>query len=186
MTFIDIVLILIFFITVVLGFFQGTIKIVIALVSFYASVVLAGLYFQFLAAVFSKPAPPTAADNALSFFLVLIISFIVLLATGLYTFRYMKLPGRLDYLDRIAGTLLGFGLAVLAAGVISMVVHYTFVINDPASTATFPLTAMLQSSARGSMLRGLIIRDIVPAIYKLVAPFLPDSALIFFSFAGQR
>lgn len=181
MTFVDILLIIVFLITVGLGFFKGTIKFVISIVAFYASIVLASLYFRFLAIFFVKRNTSEPVANAISFFLILFLCFVIFLIAGLYTFRYLKMPGRLDYIDRILGMVLGFGMAILAIGIISMLLHYTFVQHNPAASASFPLANSFQSSVRGSVLRPLLIGRILPVLYNLVAPFLPESALAFFT-----
>lgn len=178
---VDIVLIIVFCVTIGLGFFKGTVKLTVSLLAFYASVVLASLYFQFMATFFTRRNTTPTVANAISFFLILFGCFVLLLVAGLYTFRYLRMPGRLDYLDRILGTMLGVGLGILATGILAMLLHYTFVLNTPARNSGFPLASVLESSVRGSSLRELLIRNILPTVYRLVAPFLPDAALTFFN-----
>ncbi len=181
MTFVDILLIIVFLVTIGLGFFKGTIKLMISLVMFYASVVLAGLYFQFLAVLFTRRGTASQVANGISFFLILFVCFAILLVAGLYTFRYLRMPGRLDYLDRILGTAVGLALGVLVIGIISMVLNYIFVQFNPAQTASFPLTGLFQSSVRNSTIRKLMIRNVLPPVYRSVSPFLPDAAVSFFN-----
>ena len=99
---------------------------------------------------------------------------------GIYTFRYARLPGRLDYLDRILGTLLGLLLAALVAVILAMVLNYAFVHNNPSAAASLPLTRWFQGSVQSSIFRPLLLDRFLPRLYQTVAPFLPDAAKPFF------
>lgn len=180
MSFVDLLLIVLFIAITATGFFQGTIRIIIALITFYASIVLASLYFRFLAVFFTRRGTTSQIAESISFFVLLLLCFVVLFGAGAYTFRYARLPGRLDYLDRIAGTMLGLLLAALVAVVLAMVLNYAFVRNDPASTASLPLTRGFQNSVRSSALSPLLLEFVLPRLYRSVSPFLPDAAQPFF------
>ena len=179
-TFVDLLLVLLFIAVTAMGFFQGTIRIVIALVTFYASVVLSSLYFRFLAVFFTRRGTNPAIADAISFFLILIVCFLILFAAGVYTFRYVRVPGRLDYLDRLLGTLLAVVLAAMVGVIVSMVLQYAFVRFDAAATAGFPLTASFQRSVRSSTVRPLLLDHVLPRLYTSVSPFLPEAAQPFF------
>ncbi|GAC1647702.1 MAG: CvpA family protein [Herpetosiphon sp.] len=181
MTATDILLVFVFFITVGIGFFQGTIKLAISLITFYASVVLASLYFQFLAVLFTRRGTVTVVANGISFFLILFAAFVLLLLAGVYTFRYLRLPGRLDLLDRVLGTLLAVVLGLLVTGILAMVLNYIFVVNDPSATADLPVTTMLENSVRASGIRAILVRNLLPTLYASVAPLLPDAAQSLFN-----
>ena len=181
MSFVDLLLVVLLVSITATGFFHGTIRITIALLTFYASIVLASLYFRFLASVFTQRGTTPAIADAISFFLILLFCFIILFAAGAYTFRYARLPGQLDYIDRIFGTFLGLVLAAMVGVIVSMVLHYAFVRHDPASTASFPITAAFQRSVRGATVPSLLIEFVLPRLYTAVTPLLPDAALPFFS-----
>lgn len=181
MILIDLVLILVLLGTIALGFFKGTIKLLVSLFAFYASVVLAGLYFRFMATFFTSRGTAPQVANAISFFLILFACFVLLALAGLYTFRYIRLPGRLDYLDRILGTVLGVGLAVLLTGILAMLLNYVFVENTSAQANSLPIMGFLQRSVRGSTVCSLLINRILPTVYTLVGPFLPEAALTMFN-----
>ena len=180
MTFVDLLLIAIVIAITVTGFFQGTIRFLIALVTFYASIVLASLYFRFLAVFFTKRGTSSAIAESTSFFIILVLCFILLFAAGAYTFRYLRLPGRLDYIDRVVGAILGLLLAGMVSVVFAMVLQYAFVRYDAAATASFPLTAAFQGSVRSSTVMRLLLSNVLPRLYLTVAPFLPEAAQPFF------
>jgi membrane protein required for colicin V production len=142
--------------------------------------VLASLYFRFLAVFFTRRGTTSQIAESISFFVILLLCFVVLFAAGVYTFRYARMPGRLDYLDRIVGTLLGLLLAALVSVVLAMVLNYAFVRNDPAASASMPLTRGFQASVRSSALSPLLLEFVLPRLYRSVAPFLPDAAQPFF------
>jgi uncharacterized membrane protein required for colicin V production len=179
-TFVDLLLIVLLIAVTATGFFQGTIRLLIALITFYASIVLASLYFRFMAVFFTRRGTSEPVAASISFFLILLLCFIVLVAAGVYTFRYIRLPGRLDYIDRVVGALLGLVLAAMVGVVVSMVLSYAFVRYNPAATASFPLTSAFQRSVRASTVMKLLLGNVLPRLYTAVAPFLPEAALPFF------
>jgi hypothetical protein len=109
-----------------------------------------------------------------------VLCFTLLFTAGMYTFRYVRLSGRLDYLDKILGTLLGMVLAAMVAVVLTMILNYTFVRYDAAATASFPLTSTFQRSVRGSTVRPILLERVLPRMLAAVAPFLPEAALPLF------
>lgn len=176
--FIDLVLLAIFIIVVAVGFFQGTIKLLIAIVTFYASIILASLYFKSLSLLFVRRGTSAVVADAISFFLVLFLCFVILLAMALYTFRYVRFPGRLELLDRLLGVVLGVVLGLVVTSIVAMVLHYAFITHNIGSL--YPITRFLANSTRESVTRELLIFNILPRLYVTVAPFLPDVALPFF------
>ena len=178
--FVDLLLMVLLIAIIAIGFFQGTIRIIIAIVTLYASIVLASLYFRFLAVFFTqRGATPPIADS-ISFFTILAICFIMLFVASAYTFRYLHIPDRFDVLDRLLGTLLSFVLAAMVGVAISMVLNYAFVRYDAARLSAFPFTPTLQRSVRSSTLMPLLLNYVLPRFYKSVAPFLPEAAQPFF------
>ncbi len=180
MSFIDILLMLLVLAITATSFFHGTIRVIVALITFYASIVLASLYFRFLAVYFIGRGTSEAVADSASFFIILVLCFILLFLAGSYTFRYVRLPARIEVLDRIVATLLGLLLGALVAVVMSMVMQYAFVRHDIAATAKFPLTRAFQRSVRGSALRPILLQHGLPRVYTSVSPFLPEAAQPFF------
>jgi membrane protein required for colicin V production len=178
--FVNVLLMALFLIVTGAGFFQGTVKLVIALVTFYMSVVLASLYFKLLATYFNNTSSVVA--EAVSFFMLLTVCFILLLAMSLYTFRYVRFPGRLEYVDRILGVGFGVVLGVVLASIIAMVLHYMFISHHAGNE--YPITRALQRSTQTSQILRLLIHNILPRLFTLVSPFLPDAAIPFFNPAG--
>lgn len=175
--FVNLVLMALFLIVTGTGFFQGTVKLVIALVTFYISVVLASLYFKFLATYFKNTSPVIA--ESVSFFIILAICFVILLAMALYTFRYVRFPGRLEYVDRILGVVFGVVFGVLLACVTAMILQYAFISHSAGNE--YPISRALQRSTRSSQLVQVLIYNILPRLFAAVSPFLPDAALPFFN-----
>jgi membrane protein required for colicin V production len=176
--FVDLLLLFGFIVITAVGFFQGTIKLVIALVTFYASVILSSLYFKFAALYMVRRGTSPVVADAICFFLILAICFILLLAAALYTFRYVRFPGRLEFVDRILGLMLGVILGVVCMSIVGMVLQFLFIshrVGDP-----YPITRSLQTSTQTSVLLRVLIDRILPQVFALVAPFLPEAALPFF------
>ena len=176
MTFVDLLLLVLIVAIMATGFFQGTIRMIIAIMTFYASIVLSSLYFRFLTVFFTQRGTSGPVADVISLVLILLLCFVVLFVAGLYTFRYVYLPDRLDYVDGVLGMLLGLVLAAMAAVIVAIVLHYSFVRYDAAATARFPLTPAFQRSVRRSTLVPVLLEYLLPRLYSVVGPLLPDAA----------
>jgi len=164
-----------------LGFFQGTIKLVIAIIAFYVSIVLASLYFQIMGRFFRDRFDTSLEIGQITAFaLILVLGFILLTIAGLYTFRYAKMPPSLDFFDRILGTLLGLVLGGLVLGILASLLESLFVFRNPAATITWPIMRAFQGNVRSSTLVNLFADNILPLIYSSVRPLLPAGADLIF------
>ncbi|MDZ4720985.1 MAG: CvpA family protein [Roseiflexaceae bacterium] len=164
-----------------LGFFQGTIKLLVAILSFYVSLILAGFYFQILGRFFQQRFGTTFdVAQIVAFTLVLLVGFILLTLSGLYTFRYAKVPPALDFIDRVVGTVFGLVMGGLVIGMIAKILILLLVDRDPASTIDFPIMQSIQNGVRSSTLIPFFNNNVLPLIISLVQSFLPQSASIIF------
>lgn len=98
---VDILLLLFVVIGLFYGFFQGMLKVGIAIIVFYLTIVLSSLYFRPLATLMGKNSKtPFQVLEMLAFVSLLILLFFILLGVASYTFRYLKIGGQLQYIDR--------------------------------------------------------------------------------------
>jgi membrane protein required for colicin V production len=181
MNLIDLLFLLILLGGLALGFFQGTVKLLIAIIAFYIGIVLASLYFQAVGNFFRLRFNSSAEVGQITAFAtVLALSFLLLTAAGLYTFRYFKLPSSLDFFDKILGTLLGLVIAALFMGILAILLKDLFVFRNPASSASLPVIISFQAGVRSSTLVGFFGDNILPLIYSSVRPVLPRESDIIF------
>src|ERR1700712_4999045 len=167
MNVIDILFILLLLAGLALGFFQGTIKLLIAIIAFYVSIVLASLYFQSVGSFFRQKFNSSQdVGEITAFATVLLVTFLLLTMAGLYTFRYMKVPLTLDFFDKIIGTLLGLFMAALFMGMLAVLLKDLFVFRSPATGADLPFIVSLQSGVRSSTLVSFFGNNILPLIYR--------------------
>lgn len=178
---IDLFYILLLLVGLAIGFFQGTIKLLVAIVAFYVGIILASLYFPTVGNFFRVRFGSTLEVSQITAFAtILLISFLLLTVAGLYTFRYAKIPASLDFLDRILGTLLGLFLATLFLGMFSILLQGLFIDRDVAGSVSFPVVRALQGGVRRSFLVSFFGNQILPLIYASVRPVLPrESDFIF-------
>jgi uncharacterized membrane protein required for colicin V production len=175
--FVDILFILLLLGGLALGFFQGTIRLLIAIIAFYVGIVLASLYFTTVGLFFQQRFSSTLRVGQITAFaMILLIAFLLLTIAGLYTFRYAKMPASLDFLDRIIGTLLGLLLGGFFLGMLAVILKLLFFpdIGDPAS---LPIVGAFQSSVRGSFLIDFFSNRILPLIFVTLQPILPKNAV---------
>lgn len=108
MNVIDLLFVVLFFGALAAGFFQGTVRLALIILSFYLSTVLASLYYQSLANVFIRElGGQRFVSQYVAFALIHLFSFIILTFVGIYSFRYVHTPHHLEMIDRIIGTALG-------------------------------------------------------------------------------
>lgn len=177
----DLVMLLGLALITALGFFQGTIRLLVSLLSFYLSIVLASLYFRIVGAWLSRRLGTSQTTApAIAFALVLIISFIVLVIALLYTFRYARTPSSLQVPDRVFGAVLGLLLGALSMGMYAVIMRFLFIDNDLTAETGFPLVRFIQNSARSSFMIRYFQNELLPLIFRTLDPVLPDDANVIF------
>lgn len=180
MNFIDVLFILTFFGILSAGFFQGMIRLIVLIAALYLSVVLSSLYYASLGEFFVRR---FAADRYVgqytAFFLVLLVAFLFLSIAGLYTFRYWRIPGSLQYLDRIIGTLLGMFLGTLVIGIFATLL-FNLMIYRGGRNIDLPLFQAIGNSVANSVMVRYFSNTLLPLVYNTVDPFLPEGADLLF------
>lgn len=178
---VDLIFILVLLGGLALGFFQGTVKLLIAIISFYVSIVLASLYFQALGNFFrARFNSSSDVGQVTAFATVMLLSFLLLTMAGLYTFRYLRVPVSLDFIDKIIGTILGLLMAALIMGMLAILLKDLFVYRSPATSASLPFVISIQGGVRTSTLVGFFGNNVLPLIYGFLRPILPAEAGLIF------
>jgi membrane protein required for colicin V production len=178
---IDLLFLLILLGGLALGFFQGTIKLLVTIIAFYVSIVLASLYFQAVGNFFRvRFNSSQEVGQVTAFATVLLISFLLLTIAGLYTFRYLRVPPSLDFFDKIIGTLLGLLLGALFMGLLAILLKDLFVFRSPASEASLPIIISFQGGVRSSTLVSFFGDRLFPLLYRTIQPILPAEASFIF------
>jgi hypothetical protein len=111
----------------------------------------------------------------------LLLSFIVVVAALLYTFRYAETPRSLQVPDRVLGAVLGLVMAALVMGTYATIMRFLFIDNDLAAQATFPVVRAFQNDVRASFVIVFMLNEVLPLIFRTLDPILPDAANVFFS-----
>lgn len=180
MNLIDIFFLLLFVGGLALGFFQGMIRLTVMLIAFYLSVVLSSLYFTVLGGVFvQRFGSNRFVGEYVAFGLILLFAFVLLTAAGLYTFRYATLPGQLQYLDRFVGVLIGLLVGTLFIGLFAVLL-WNLMLRRGGCSVDFPIMSWLCGSVQSSFLLSYFANTILPQVYGLIDPILPDAANILF------
>jgi membrane protein required for colicin V production len=176
MNFIDLIFILLLVAIMMLGFFKGMLKLLIAIVAFYLAIILSSLYYRFLGSALAGPNTHPHVSQMIAFLILIVLTFFLLLAAGLYTFRYAKIGGKVIYIDKIIGTGLGVILGVMMVSILAMILRFLFITNSTASSVNWPMMQTLQESTRGSLMVPFFLDVILPGIHLLVGPVIPDDA----------
>ncbi|NTU79352.1 MAG: CvpA family protein [Chloroflexales bacterium] len=180
MNFIDLLFILIFFAILAAGFFQGMIRLLVLIVALYLALVLASLYYAPLGHFFERNLDAERfVGQYVAFFLVLMFSFLLLALAGVYTFRYAKLPGSLQYLDRIIGTVLGMFLGALVVGICTTLLWNLMIIHG-GRNIDLPLFQGIGRAVERSVMVNYFSNQLFPLVYNSIDPFLPEGADLLF------
>jgi membrane protein required for colicin V production len=178
--FIDIVFILLFIISLAVGFFQGMIRLTVLLIALYLSLVLASLYYtamgEWLVRNFGAQ---RYVGQYLGFAITFFFGFLLLAAAGVYTFRYARLPGGLEYIDRVGGVVLGMFLGAFFIGTFAALL-FNLMIARGGSTIDFPLMRILGSAVAGSTMLRYFSTSLLPLVYSILGPVLPAGARLIF------
>ena len=181
MNIVDLLFIILLISSLAVGMFQGTLRLLIAIIVLYVSILLASLYFQPLGNFFRVRFNSTVeVAQIVAFSTILLVAFILLLLAGLYTFRYARIPTNLEFLDRILGTLFGLVLGALVLGMFAVLLRDLFVFQSPATTLNYPFMETFQDGVRSSILVRTFNGYILPLIYRSIDPILPPEANIIF------
>lgn len=181
MNFIDVLLIIIFFAMLAVGFFQGMIRLLVLIAAFYLSLVLASLYYPVVGDFFVREFNSQRfVGQYVGFGIVLLFAMLALSAAGIYTFRYAQLPGQLQYIDRIVGTVLGMFLGALFVGIFSTLLWNLMIVRGGASI-DFPIMRTLGGAVASSPMLQYFSSVILPQAYAALDPILPDGAGIIFA-----
>jgi uncharacterized membrane protein required for colicin V production len=172
---VDIFFLLLVIIMLFVGFFKGMLKIGIAIGALYAAVVIAALYFRFLARNFGAETPVQFAQM-FSFFLIFMISFLILYFAGSYSFKYVQFRGRIQYLDKFIGAFLGLVFGAMFASIFAMIFRYMFISQSNPTLLQYPMMSGLADSTKRSVLLNIFLNGILPLIYAPLSPILPDAA----------
>lgn len=173
---IDFLIVVLFVGGLVLGFFQGTLRMGIMLLGFYLSVVLSLLYYPLLGGWLLSNFGGTAyVSQYIAFFILLIVSFLILVAAGWYTFRYVEIRGPMQYIDKFIGVFLGIGLGSFAIGILSLLL-WNLMVTRGGCGIGLPLFGILCDSVQSSFLLRYFANDILPGLYTNVEAFLPAGA----------
>jgi uncharacterized membrane protein required for colicin V production len=180
MNFVDLLFLLLLLGSLALGFFQGTIRLFVTIVAFYVGIILASLYFTTVGLSFQQRFHSSARVGQITAFaVILLVAFLLLTVAGLYTFRYARLPSSLDFVDRMAGTVLGLVLGGLFLGMLGVILKLLF--YGQIAVADLPIIAAFQNSVRSSFLVRFFSNQILPLIFTTLQPILPrDAADIIF------
>jgi membrane protein required for colicin V production len=180
MNIMDILFILLFFGMLIVGFFQGMVRIIVLILAFYLALVLASLYYPALGEFFVRNFDAQRfVGQYVAFFLVLMLSFILLALAGIYTFRYFRMPGSLEYLDRIGGTLLGLVFGSMVIGILAVLLYNLMVVRG-GRNIDLPLFRAFGNAIANSFVMGYFANEILPLTYNFLDPILPEGANFLF------
>jgi uncharacterized membrane protein required for colicin V production len=176
----DVLFILLFFSMLAVGFFQGMVRLLVIIVAFYLALVLASLYYPSLGEILVRNlGAERFVGQYVAFALVLFFAALLLTIAGIYTFRYFRMPGGLEYLDRIGGAVLGLVFGALLIGIFATLLWNLMIVRGGRSI-DFPLMRALGNSIASSFVLRYFADIVLPLAYGALDPILPEGADLLF------
>ncbi len=180
MNIMDVLFILLFFGMLAVGFFQGMVRLLVIIVAFYLAMVLASLYYPSLGEFFVRRLDAERfVGQYVAFALVLFFATLLLTLAGLYTFRYFRMPGGLEYLDRIVGALLGMIFGALLIGITATLLWNLMIVRG-GRNIDLPLMRGLGNAIANSFVLRYFANVVLPLVYSVLDPILPEGADLLF------
>ncbi len=180
MNIMDILFILLFFTTLAIGFFQGMVRLLVIIIAFYLAMVLASLYYPSLGEFFVRRlGAERFVGQYVAFTLVLFFASLLLTFAGLYTFRYFRMPGGLEYLDRALGAVLGLVFGALLIGILAALLWNLMIIRG-GRNIDLPLMRGLGNAIANSFVLRYFSDVVLPLAYGTLDPVLPEGADLLF------
>jgi membrane protein required for colicin V production len=180
MNIIDLFFLLLFIGVLVTGFFQGMVRLLVLILSFYLGLVLASLYYPSLGEFFVRTFDTQRfVGQYMAFALVLFFAFLLLALAGLYTFRYLRMPGSLELVDRIVGSVLGMIFGAVLIGIFASLLWNLMIVRG-GRNIDFPLMAALGRGIADSFLLRYFSQEVLPLVYGWLDPILPNGANLLF------
>lgn len=179
----DFLYIAIFFGGLALGFFRGVVRLTIMLVSFYIAVFLASFYFMpFSTFIVNKTSTGPDVAIFMAFFIVTILTFVLVTLAGLYTFREVEMPGQLMYVDKFLGVFVALVLVSLVLGITSVML-WNMMITHGVGRIDYAPARIIGRNVQTSLLLKYFSAHILPRAYNFADPVLPDAVEILFRMA---
>jgi uncharacterized membrane protein required for colicin V production len=176
MNWVDAIVVVIFLVCAGLGFWQGFVRLLLTLVAGYVGLAVATASYGPAAGLLMSAGDDLQRSTAevLSFSGILVITAVVLLLGGVFTFRHFHLPRRLSMVDQFSGVVLGVvtgalavSLALLIASFSATLAHYFL------ATSGSNLLISVVSNGMDTSATVPVFHRLVPIISSAVRPWAP-------------
>ncbi len=177
--FLDILIILLLFAALLVGWTQGIPRLVMIAGALYTGFLLASVYYHLFAVSLAnmfKIQSGFVAD-LVSFAVLDVLVTAVMVALLLSMFGHVEVKGRAAVFDKILGSVMGLFVGVFVIGILITLLRVPFEANQTKlnSAADMPIVLMFNSNYEKSTLAGQFMRT-TPVLMSSVVPLLPTEA----------
>lgn len=186
MSIFDFVSVIILLLAMLLGAMQGVVRPLVTAVVAYISLVLAGLYFQKVGDTFHLYSNISLLESHILAFIGMFTGFwVVLLAMGMYTFRFFDAQSGEAFFSRSIGMILNLMVMIVIWGVMSHLLLLSQTITLEPGSNTFLLTPNLQQSINDSSLIRPLALNTAPQVVKWIDVFVYSDIYELFPMSTQ-
>jgi len=174
--FLDILIVLLLFAALLVGWTQGIPRLVMIAGALYTGFLLASVYYHLfsvsLANMFGIQSGFVA--DLVSFAVLDVLVTVVMVALLLSLFGHVEIKGRAAVFDKILGSVMGLFVGVFVIGILITLLRVPFEANQTKlnSAADMPIVMMFNSNYEKSTLAGQFMRT-TPVLMSSVVPLLP-------------
>ncbi len=177
--FLDIIIVLLLFASLLVGWTQGIPRLVMIAGALYTGFLLASVYYHLFAvslASMFKIQSGFVAD-LVSFALLDVLVTLLMVALLLSLFGHVEVKGRAAVFDKVLGSVMGLLVGVFVIGILITLLRVPFEANQTKlnSSADMPIIQMFNSNYEKSTLAGNFMRT-TPILMSSVVPLLPADA----------
>jgi uncharacterized membrane protein required for colicin V production len=173
MSIFDFVSVIVVLLAMLIGAMQGIVRPLVTAVVAYISLVLAGLYFQKVGDMFHLYSNISLLESHILAFVGMFVGFwIVLLAMGMYTFRFFDAQSGEAFFSRSIGMIINLIVMVVVWGVFCHLLLLSQTITIGPESNTFLLTNSLQQTINDSSLIRPLALNTAPQVVKWIDVFV--------------
>ncbi|MFZ9857051.1 MAG: CvpA family protein [Roseiflexaceae bacterium] len=186
MSIFDFVSVIVLLLAMLIGAMQGIVRPLVTAVISYISLVLAGLYFQKVGDMFHLYSNVSLLESHILVFIGMFVGFwFILLAMGMYTFRFFDAQSGEAFFSRSIGMLINLLVMIIVWGIFSHLLLLSQTITIESGINSFLLTDTLQQMINDSSLIRPLALNTAPQIVKWIDVFVYSDIYELFPMSTQ-
>lgn len=186
MSIFDFISVIVMILAMLVGAMQGVVRPLVTAFVAYVSLVLAGLYFQKVGDTFHLYSNISLLEShILAFIGAFFVFWVILLALGMYTFRFFDAQSGGAFFSRSIGLIINLVVMIIIWGTISHLLLLSQTITIESGSNTFLLRSSIQSAINDSTLIRPLATNTAQYVVKWIDMFVYSDIYELFPTSNQ-